>query len=81
MSKEQAKKDYLEAVAEYESHINAAAYLFLIGKGFSERKIKKNPNLLDPYVEEFAAFVKNSSFLQQMISGSLAKMKDAESRM
>lgn len=81
MSKEQAKKDYLEAVAEYESHINAAAYLFLIGKGFSERKIKKNPSLLDPYAEEFAAFVKNSSFLQQMISGSLAKMKDAESRM
>ena len=35
MSKEQAKRDYLEAVAEYESHINAAAYLFLIGKGFS----------------------------------------------
>lgn len=81
MSKEQAQKDYLEALAEYQSHINTAAFIFLRGKGFSERKIKKDPNLLEPYIDEFASFVKNSAFLQQMISASQAKMKDAESRM
>lgn len=81
MSNEQAKRDYLEALAEYESHINAAAYLFLIGKGFSERKIRKNPDLINPYVEEFTAFIEKAPLISQLIRESRAKMRDAEARL
>ena len=81
MSNDQAKKDYLEAVAEYEGRLNSAAFLFLIGKGYSERKIKKNPDLLERHMDEFTEFVRTNQFVKSILGETLSKMKEAESRL
>lgn len=81
MSNEQAQKNYLEAVAEYEGHMRSAAFFFLIGKGYSERKIKKDPNLLERHNDEFVEFLRTNSFIQGIMSETLTKLKEAESRL
>ena len=81
MSNEQAKKDYLQALASYEEHLSMAAFAFLLGK-YSERKIKKNPDLIERHMDEFSNLIANSNgVVYQWVRDDLRAMKEAESRM
>jgi hypothetical protein len=81
MSNEQAKKDYLKALASYEEHLSMAAYSFLLLK-YSERKIKNNPDLIDRHMDEFTNLIANSNGpVYQWVRDDLRAMKEAESRM
>jgi hypothetical protein len=81
VSNDQAKKDYLEAFAKYEEHMNMAVYAFLLGK-YSERKIRKNPNLIDQHMDEFMLLLETSNgLIFQWVRDDLEAMNTAKARM
>lgn len=81
MSDQQAKKDYLQAYASYQEHLNMATFAFLLGK-YSERKIKRNPDLIERHMDEFTNLIRNSNgVVYQWIRDDLRAIKEAESRM
>ena len=81
MSNEQAKKDYLDALASYEEHLNMATFAFLLGK-YSERKIKRNPDLIERHMDEFTKLVENSNGpVYQWVREDRRAMNDAQSRL
>jgi hypothetical protein len=82
MSNEQAKKDYLEAVAKYEEHVNMAGYALLLTK-YSERQIKKNADaLLEKHWDEFMSLISSSEgLIYRWIRDDITAMREAESRL
>ena len=81
MSSEQAKKDYLRAFASYEENLRMAVYAFLLGK-YSERMIKKNPDLIDRHMDEFKDLIESSNGpVYQWVREDIRAMKEAQSRM
>ena len=58
-----------------------AVYAFLLGK-YSERKIKKNPNLIEQHMDEFMGLVASSEgLIYRWVRDDMKAMSEAESRL